>query len=217
MRTFGISILLLAAAGSALAQQWEMGVVGGGSFLNTTSVSGSAGSATAGFQAGFVGGGYFGQNLYRHLSGQVRYEFFQSNLQITAGNTSASFAGMAHAVHYDFVLHTERRSRVQYFAAFGGGMKIFQGTGAETSFQATENYGYMTHTRQIEPMISVGGGFTYRLSPRLYLRAELRDFITPFPNQIIASPSSSVKYGSFLNDLVPMVGLDYVFQSHSEP
>jgi hypothetical protein len=60
-------------------------------------------------------------------------------------------------------------------------------------------------------MVSVGGGFTYRLSPRLYLRTEVRDFITPFPTKVITPPSSNVKYASILNDLVPMAGLEYVF------
>jgi hypothetical protein len=217
MKTLGLTFLLAAAAFNSPAQQWEIGGLGGGSFLNTAGVSSPFGSATAGFQTGFVGGGYFGQNLYPHLTGEVRYEFFESNLKIAAGNASGTFAGMAHAVHYDLILHTQRaHSPVQYFAAFGGGMKIFEGTGAETPFQATMQYGYMTRTHQVKPMISVGGGFTYRLSPHLYLRTEIRDFITPFPASVIAPPNSSVKYGSLLNDLVPMVGLDYSFGRMSD-
>jgi len=212
MKTLGLAFLLAAAAVNSPAQQWELGGLGGGSFLNTAPVSSPSGSATAGFQTGFVGGGYFGQTLYPHLSGEIRYEFFQSNLRISAGNTSADFAGMAHAVHYDLILHTQRKnSPVQFFAAFGGGMKIFQGTGAETAFQATMQYGYMTKTHQVKPMASIGGGFTYRLSPRIYLRTEFRDFITPFPTAVITPPNSNVKYGSILNDLVPMVGINYVF------
>jgi hypothetical protein len=217
MKTFGLALLLAAAAVNCPAQQWELGGLGGGSFLNTAGVSSPAGSATAGFQTGFVGGAYFGQALYPHLSGEIRYEFFQSDLRISGGNTSATFAGMAHAVHYDLILHTQRKnSPVQFFAALGGGMKVFQGTGTESAFQATMQYGYMTRTHQVKPMASIGGGFTYRLSPRIYLRTEVRDFITPFPTSVITPPNSSVKYGSILNDLVPMVGIDYVFGTVSE-
>ena len=212
MKTLGITLLFAAAAVNCPAQQWELGGVGGGSFLNTTSVSSPVGAATAGFQSGFVGGAFFGQALYSHLSGEVRYEYFQSNLKISSGSNAATFSGMAHAVHYDLIIHTERKnSPVQYFAAIGGGMKIFEGTGAQTPYQATEAYGLMTQTHEVKPMVSVGGGFTFRLSPRLYLRTEVRDFITPFPKSVIAPPSSNVKYGSILNDLVPMVGIDYVF------
>jgi len=213
MRTLGFTILLMAAAAaSGLAQQWEVGGIGGGSFLNTAGVSSPVGAATAGFQSGFVGGAFFGQNLYRHLSGEVRYEFFQSNLKISAGGTTATFSGLAHAIHYDLIWHTERKnSPVQLFAALGGGMKVFYGTGAQQAYQANYQYGYMTQTHEVKPMVSVGGGFTYKLSQRVYLRAEVRDFLTPFPSKVIAPPSSNVKYGSILNDLVPMMGLEYAF------
>jgi len=212
MKTLSVTLLLAAAALNSPAQQWEFGAVGGGSFLNTTSVSSPYGSATAGFKPGVVAGAFLGQNLYHHLSGEVRYEFFKTDLQIKAGGTTGTFSGMAHAVHYDLRIHTERKeSPVQFFAAFGGGMKIYQGTGEETAYQSTMNYGYMTRTHQVKPLISLGGGFTYRLTPRLYLRTEVRDFITPFPTAVITPPNSSVKYGSILNELVPMVGLDYIF------
>jgi opacity protein-like surface antigen len=214
MKTLGITFLLAAAtAANALAQQWEIGAVGGGSFWNTASVSSPTGSGNAGFKTGFVAGAYVGQNLYSRLSGQIRYEFFKTDLKISAGGTSGTFAGMAHAIHYDVLLHTRRNgeSRSEFFMAFGGGMKIFQGTGTETPYQSTMLYGYMTRTREIKPMASVGGGLSYRLSPHMSLRAEVRDFITPFPGKVITAPSNSVKYGSILNDIVPMIGLDYVF------
>jgi hypothetical protein len=212
MKTLSLTLLLAAAALNSPAQQWEFGGLGGGSFLNTTSVSSPQGSATAGFKPGFVAGAFLGQNLYHHISGEIRYEFFQTDMQIKAGGTTGTFGAMAHAVHYDIRIHTERKeSPVQFFAAFGGGMKIYQGTGQEAAFQSTMNYGYMTRTHQVKPMVSLGAGLTYRLSPRLFLRAELRDFLTPFPTAVITPPSSSVKYGSILNDLVPLVGLDYIF------
>ena len=48
------------------------------------------------------------------------------------------------------------------------------------------------------------------ISNRLYLRTEFRDFITPFPNQVIA-PTTGAKFGSILQDFVPMVALSYEF------
>lgn len=212
MKTLGLTLLLAAAALNCPAQQWEFGGVGGGSFLNTVSVSSPQGSATAGFQPGFVGGVFFGQNIYRHVTGEVRYEFFKTDLKVSEGGTNATFGGLAHAVHYDILWHTQRgESPTQFFAAFGGGMKIFQGTGTESAFQPNYQYGLMTRTHQVEAMISIGGGFTYQLAARMRLRVEVRDFITPFPKSVIAPPSANVKYGSILNDLVPMIGVDYVF------
>jgi hypothetical protein len=212
MRTLGFTTLLLAAAASGFAQQWEVGAVGGGSFLNTVSVSSPAGSATAGFKDGVVGGIFVGQNLYAHLSGEIRYEYFQTDLEIKAGSTTGSFAGREHAIHYDLLLHTNNRtSPVQAFAAVGFGVKIFEGTGPQTSYQPTELYGLMTQTHELKPMGSVGGGLKFKLSQHVYLRLEARDFISPFPTKVITPPSGSVKYGSVLNDLVPMVGFEYLF------
>jgi hypothetical protein len=54
------------------------------------------------------------------------------------------------------------------------------------------------------------------LSHRLFLRAEFRDYITAFPASIIA-PAPGAKFGSILQDLVPMAGISYepgVGESH---
>lgn len=211
MRTLGFPILLLAASAAGYSQQWEFGGVGGGSFLTNVSVSSPAGAATAGFQPGGAFGAFFGQNLYSHLTGELRYEYLLSNLQLSSGGTTATFSGAAHAVHYDLLWHTTRQeAKVQYFAALGGGMKIFQGTGTEAAYQPLSQFGYFTKTRALKPMVSVGAGLTYALTRRMYLRAEFRDFITMFPKEIITPPAGA-KYGSLLQNFVPMVGIDYVF------
>jgi len=211
MKTIGKTLLLFVFGLCAFAQQWELGGIGGAGFLNSVNVSGAGGSATAGFAPGVVAGAFFGQNLNAHWSGEVRYEFFDSSLKLSGGGSSASFSGIAHAVHYDLIYHTNRKhSPVQFFAAIGGGMKIFDGTGAQEAYQPLMQYGYFTQTHQLKPMISVGGGFTYKMTERLYLRTEIRDFISPFPTSVIAPPPG-VTYGSILQNIVPMVGMEYVF------
>ena len=194
MKTIGKTFLLLAFGLAASAQQWEVGGIGGVGFLDTVHVSaGSAGSATAGFAPGVAAGVFFGQNLNAHWSGEIRYEFFDSNLKLSGAGTSASFSGIAHAVHYDLIYHTNRKnSPVQFFVALGGGMKIFDGTGAQEAYQPLMQFGYFTQTHQIKPMLSVGGGISYKLTERLYLRTEIRDFISPFPTTVIAPPPASL-------------------------
>ena len=211
MKTIGKTLLLLASGLCAFAQQWEVGGIGGAGFLNTVNVSGAAGSAKAGFAPGVAAGAFFGQNLNAHWSGEVRYEFFDSSLKLSGGGSSSSFSGIAHAIHYDLIYHTNRKhSPVQFFAAIGGGMKIFEGTGTQQAYQPLMQYGYFTQTHQLKPMISVGGGITYKVSERVYLRTEIRDFISPFPTAVIAPPQG-VSYGSILQNIVPMVGISYVF------
>jgi hypothetical protein len=204
-------LLLVTAAGACFAQQWEFGGVGGAGFLSNVNVSSPLGSAKAGFQPGGAFGAFFGQSIGNHFAGEVRYEFLQSNLQLSSGGTTAHFSGNAHAIHYDLIWHTNRKeSQVQFFAAVGGGAKIWRGTGAEQAYQPLNQFGYFTKTTALKPMASVGGGIIYRVSPRIFLRTEIRDFITAFPTQLIA-PAPNAKYGSILHDFVPMVGMDYVF------
>jgi len=202
-------LLLTALAAAGSAQQWEYAGYGGASFLNSVSVSGGPASATAGFQPGFVGGGYLGYSSSKHFGGQIRYGFMQSNLRLQSGGTEATFAGSSHVVHYDLIIQTARNEgKVQLFAAVGGGLKIFCGTGTEHASQPLYQYGYFTKTTELKPMASFGGGVKFALSKRVFLRAEVRDFLTAFPTQVIAPPSG-IKYGSLLHDIVPMVGIGF--------
>lgn len=210
MRRIALTVSLLAAAGACcFGQQWEFGGMGGAGFLNNVNVSSAAGSATAGFQSGGAVGAFIGQNLYPHLSGELRYAYMQSNLHIQSGGTNATFSGNAHVLHYDLLWHTNRKgSRMQAFVAVGGGMKIFRGTGQEEAYQPNYQFGFMSKTQQLKPMASVGAGVRFALSSRIFLRTEFRDYITAFPSQVIA-PAPGAKYGSLLNDIVPMVGISY--------
>jgi hypothetical protein len=215
MKALGLSIGASVAAlllAPCFAQQWELGGVGGGGFLNSVPVTGpAAGSATAGFQTGAAFGGFLGYNSYRHVGGELRYGYLQSNLRLQSGGTKATFAGVSHVVHYDLILHTSRHnSPVQFFAAVGGGMKIFRGTGKEAAYQPLSQYGYFTKTQVLKPMASVGAGLKYSITRKVFLRTEFRDYITAFPEEIIA-PAPGAKFGRILHDLVPMVGLSVEF------
>jgi hypothetical protein len=210
MRSLILSVVFLAAATAAFAQQWEFGAVGGGSLLSNVSASGPAGKATVGFAPGAAFGAFFGENLYTHLTGEIRYEYLQSDLRLSSGGQTAQFTGMAQAVHFDMVYHTNRKeSRTQFFASLGGGVKVFRGTGAPEAYQPLSQIGYFTDTQAMKQMVSVGGGLMYQLGPRIFLRAEIRDFITAFPTQLI-TPAPGMKFGSLLNDIVPLVGITYV-------
>jgi hypothetical protein len=210
MRRIAVTTLFLAAAAaSCFGQQWEFGGMGGGGFLSNVNVSGPAGSATAGFQTGGAVGGFFGQNLYPHWSGELRYMYLQNDLHIESNGTNATFSGNAQVLHYDVLYHTNKKgSKMQAFVAVGGGMKIFRGTGTEEAYQPNYQFGYMTKAQQLKPMGDAGAGVRFELRPGLYVRTEFRDYITPFPTQIIA-PAPGVKYGKILNDIVPTVSLSY--------
>jgi hypothetical protein len=211
-KTLRMIFVTTAAAAGCLAQQWEFGGGAGGSFLTTVPVTAPAGSATAGFKPGAAFGVYLGQNLYKHVGGEIRYEFLMSDLRVKSGGTEATFSGQSHALHYDVLIHTGGNdARTQIFVALGGGMKVFRGTGTESAYQPLYQYAYLTKTQQIKPMGSVGGGIRALLTDRLVFRAEVRDFITPFPTEVV-TPASNAKFGkSILHNFVPMVSLGCVF------
>ena len=207
--TLGRTILLAAGLSAvSFAQQWEFGGVAGGGFLNTTNVTNSLGSATAGFQSGAAFGGYVGNNLYKHIGGELRYTYLQSDLKLASSGQTATFNGVSHVVHYDLILHTRNNKKAQLFAAVGGGMKFFRGTGKEAAYQPLSQFGYFTKATAIKPMASVGAGVKIAISRKVYLRTEFRDYITAFPKELITPPAGT-KYGTLLHDFVPMVGLGF--------
>src|SRR5215468_9510915 len=115
--TMGKAILLAAGFSAvSLAQQWEFGGLAGGGFLSTVNATNGFGSATAGFQNGPAFGAYASNNLYRHLAGELRYTYLQSNLKLSSGGQTATFSGNAHAIHYDLLFHTNMSDKkVQLF------------------------------------------------------------------------------------------------------
>jgi hypothetical protein len=210
MKVFGRIILASAALATAsFAQQWEFGGVAGGGFLSTTNVSNTLGSATAGFQSGAAFGAFIGFNSYRHLGGEIHYNYLQGDLKLSSGGSTASFGGQSHVIHYDVILHTNNNNKAQLFLAIGGGMKLFRGTGVEAAYQPLSQFGYFTKEQVVKPMADAGVGVKIALSRRAYLRMEFRDYITAFPKEVITPPAGT-KYGTLLHDFVPMVGLGFV-------
>ena len=201
--------LLILTPTAVFAQKWDFGADGGVGLLNNVAVTSPSGSATAGFAPGFTAGAFVGENLYNHFSGEIRYEYMQSDLRLSSGGQSAQFSGASHALHYDIVYHTNRgESPVQFFGAVGGGIKAFVGTGTEAAYQPLSQYGYFTKTQTIKMMLTASVGFTCKLSSKLSFRAEVRDFASGFPTSVL-TPPQGVKYGNLLNEVVPMVSLVY--------
>ncbi|HEU5022730.1 MAG TPA: hypothetical protein VFT60_12595 [Bryobacteraceae bacterium] len=200
-----VAALLALAPAAAMAQKWELGLTGGYSFLNEVNATGGPSTAKAGFAPGLAAGAFLGENLYRHVSGEIRYEYMQSDLRLTSGGQRADFTGSAHALHYDVVFHTAGGSEVpvQGFASIGGGLKAFTGSGTESATQPLSQYGYFTKASQVKPMLTGSAGIKVRVSSGVSLRFEVRDFATQFPTDVL-TPPPGVKYSKWLNQIVPM-------------
>src|SRR5215467_9489412 len=164
------TLVFLAGSILCFGQHWEIGANAGAGFTPAKAITSGAGQATAGLQPGVSFGAFVGQNLYRHLSGEVRYDFMQSNLRLQSGGQTATFSGNSHAVHYDMVLHINREgARAQYYVVGGGGMRIYHGTGTEEAYQPLSQFAYLTKTQTVKPMATVGAGAKFSLSPHVRL------------------------------------------------
>lgn len=209
--TFGFALSLL-FAGVGAAQEWEVGGMASYGFYHNADATNPSGSASAGFNPGPAFGAVVGYSSSSLFGGEFRYSYEMNNLKLSSDGTSTSFGGQAHMLGYELIIHPRYRHemKIQPFLAVGGGMKLYRGTGAEQDYQPLEQFALLTKTQQVEPMISFGGGFKVMLSPHVLLRGEVRDYISPFPTNVIA-PVSPTKISGWLNDFVPMIGISYIF------
>ncbi len=183
----------------------------GGGFTSGLTVVNATGIGSTGFDNGLAFGAVLGQNLYSRVSGELHYTYNMSDLRVAAAGESATFKGLTHSMHYDILFHGGRaRSRVRPFAAAGGGLRVFRGAGTEAAYQPLSGFALLTKTTQWVPMATFGGGIKYAIRPRVLLRVEVRDYFCRFPTHVIA-PAPGSHLAGWLHDLVPMVGISFVF------
>ncbi|MCX6587460.1 MAG: hypothetical protein NTX13_12910 [Acidobacteria bacterium] len=191
--------------------KYEFGFGVMGSFYDTKSFSGPGGSAKAGFENALGASVWLGQNMYRRIGGEVRYDYAMNGMRLDGGNTKVTFGGQTHAFHYDMHYHfTDRGGKVRPYVLFGGGVKFYDGTGTETAFQPLQTVAVLTKTQEIVPMITYGGGVKLQLSSKMNLRFEVRNNMSPFPKKVIA-PTRSTGGDGWTNNLLPTFGVSLVF------
>jgi hypothetical protein len=209
---FGVvAAALLATSAACLAQEWEVnGLAGGGAYRNLA-MANRFGQATVGFSPGALFGASLVQHYYRLVSGEIRWTFQRSDLKATSGAETVKFRGSAHALHYDWLIHTQpREAAVRPFFAAGAGFRNFRGTGTENAYQPLSQFVLLTRTTEWKPLVSLGGGVRVRLGQRFSLLAEIRDYLTPFPRKII-EPAGGASLDRWLHDLTPSLGLGVRF------
>jgi hypothetical protein len=209
--TLILGACLVAMAGVVLAQSGEIGFFGGGSFYMNPTLKGASAEVKAGFANGFGGGVAVGHNTTEHLGGEIRYVFQQHDLEASSGSTHVTKSGRSHAVNYDLLIYaTGKKSRVRPFVAVGGGVKQYAGTGAESASQPLSGVVILTTTNQWTPLITFGGGVKVAVSKHVGLRLEVRDYLTPFPTDVV-TPVPPVTHDGWLHNIVPMAGLNFLF------
>ena len=195
----------------AFAQKYEFGINGGISLYGKRTVTNARGSADAGFKTGWVAGFHIGQNMYEHVGGEIRYTFLQNDMKLESGSDKATFGAQAHAIHYDFLLHTAGRgASIRPYFAVGGGVKFYKGTGAEQPFQPLSRIALLTKTTDMRPLVSLGAGIKAKLTDKIWLRFDVHDYLTSFPKDIIA-PASGSSVSGWINNIVGTGGITFTF------
>ncbi len=208
------ALLLVVVIGSpawCYAQGWSIGGAGGFGFYKDATITNAIGSAKAGFGPRVALGGVLGQDMAEYFGGELRYTFRDGDTELKSGGREANMDAAAHALHYDFLVYaTNRRARLRPFGAVGGGIKYYDATGREDPLQPLSDFAFLTHAHQVEGLVSFGGGVKFSLTEHWLVRLDFRDYLTPFPNKLIA-PAPSAKIHGWLHDFVETVGVDWRF------
>ncbi|MEP6538465.1 MAG: outer membrane beta-barrel protein [Bryobacteraceae bacterium] len=195
----------------AFAQKYEISLAGGGSFYQSHTVTNPKGDADAGFATGWAGSVAVGNNMYRHVGGEIRYTYLHNDAKLKSGSTTANFGAEAHLINYDFLIHaTSTEATVRPYVAVGGGMKLYRGTGTEVPFQPLSNIALLTKTSDVQGMLSVGTGVKVALTSRMSFRVDVHDYITPFPRKVI-TPALNSKASGWFNNIVATAGISFAF------
>ena len=207
----GILLACGLALGAASAQEYYVGGSGGYSFTPDISVKSPAGNANTGFNSGGAFGAFFGDDMYNYWGGEVRYLYQQTDLKLSGGGQSVHFGAHQNIIHADFLGHLRgRESRVRPFVAFGAGVRFLQGTGAESASQPLGQIAALTHTSESLPVADFGAGIKFNFRKSWQLRVEVKDYVSPSPNKVIAPvPGGSID--GWFNNIVGLGSIVYTF------
>jgi hypothetical protein len=204
-------VFMMAAAALCQAQGWEVGGRGGYGFASEIGVSNSGREAQTGLANGVAAGVFLGQEVREYVAGEISYTFRKAPLRLSSGSVKTTFAGHTHSVQYDVVLYARpRNASARPFFTFGAGVRVFSGTQWESVYQPLQEFALLTKTSQVKPLISLGAGIRKRCG-RFFFRAEVRDYVSPFPSEVIAPALKSHFTGNWLHDIVPLAGFGVAF------
>ncbi len=211
MRAFGGLLLASALLPACLAQRGYLGGTAGYGVAKGLTITNAAGTAETGFKPGAAAGAFAGHSLYEYVSGEFRYLYRFGDLKLSSGGTEVTFSGMSHAVHYDLLIFGRNRDApVRPFAAVGGGVRYYRGTGKEHAYQPLSSFAILTKTSEVKGLLTAGGGIQVKLAQHVFLRAEFRDYITPVP-RVVITPVPGAKIKGWVHDFTPLGGIGFSF------
>ena len=206
-----ILIAACLAAVCSAQQRYEIGGAIGYGIYRDTRINSAAGEATASIQNRFAAGAVFCEDLYEHISGEIRYLYQDGDPFLSFGSKKGNMQGQSHAIHYDVLLHLrERDDRFRPYAVGGVGAKYYRTTGPEPNPQPAPQIAELVKDNQWRWLVTVGGGVKYRVADHVIVRGDFRDYITPFPTKLFVPTANGTDRGIF-HQFTPTFGLGFTF------
>jgi hypothetical protein len=208
---FCIITLAAALAIPCAAQEWELGAAGGYGWHSNPSILSNAGSIQSGFASRGVMGVVFGQNLYEHVGGEVRWLYQFGGPELKSQGIETNPTGYSNLLTYDLLVHiAHREAKLRPYVAGGAGIKIYTGSQHRFINQPFLPSAVVLPETQVVAAISAGGGLKYQVSRDILLRLDFRTYFTPCPDRILRPLGASYIHGWMYN-FVPLGGVSFVF------
>jgi hypothetical protein len=207
----GCLALALLAAGAAGAQDNELGGMFGYGIYRNGTVFGAGQTVSAGVYNRFTAGAVIGEDMYEHISGEIRYTYQDGHPFLSGNGSKTEVQGESHTFTYDVLFHLKvREAKLRPFLAAGAGVKGYIISGPVPGSQDLSGIASITNVDQWMPVVSLGAGVKYRLRRHVVVRADFRDYLTKFPRRELLPATGNTARGIF-QQFTPMVGLSYMF------
>jgi len=208
---YAIPLLVLLASAAWAQDQYELGGdIGYGWYRNGT-IFAPGGTADAGIRNRFAAGFVFGEDLYGHLSGEIRYEYHDGHPFLSTGGQAKDIQGQSHTLTYDLLFHfKDRAHKIRPFIAAGAGAKDYAIVGPEPSPQPFPTIATLNSVDEWKFVVSLGCGVKIRVQKHVLIRGDFRDYLSAFPKQQIAPAATGTARGIF-QQFTPMFGVSYLF------
>src|ERR1051325_9570371 len=198
--------LAIVLTSSAAASDWQATASVGFGKYHYVSFDGPARSGEAGIGARYILDAAIGRALGDHLAIEGAWTFQDGDFEIKSGGAKTAFDAHAHSFHADLYLYPRGRNAwVRPFVDGGLGIRLYQGieTVAPRPLAA---FGAFAHATDDRALFIVGLGLEAGFWKHWAVRAQFRDFATPFPSSVIV-PAAGVSAGGWLHDFAATLGI----------
>ena len=216
MRLLPGTIVFVLGSCSAIAQNWQIGVLGGYGWLRNSTISNNTTfnpptSASVGFPSRATVGVLVGETPYRYWGGEIRWMYQWGGPEINWNGTKTSLPGFSNLITYDFMVYpVQTESGLRPYLAGGAGAKIYTGSGRRFLAQLPTGLAVLRSETEAEPAVSLGGGLKYQFARHAQARIDFRTYLTPVPDSLIRPVGQAFIHG-WLADFVPTIGVFYTF------